>query len=95
MRGGSAKTSGWFHVSEAADSPKPDRNGRVHAGEALGPTEDSFRLIVETIPGLIAVMTPSGEVEHVNSQVLWRDSAAERQGCRAGIRRARDLEHRV
>lgn len=25
-------------------------------------------LIVETIPGLIAVMTPAGEVEHVNGQ---------------------------
>jgi PAS domain S-box-containing protein len=33
-------------------------------------SEDSFRLIVETIPGLIAVMTPAGEVEHVNRQVL-------------------------
>jgi len=32
--------------------------------------EEAFRLIVETIPGLIAVMTPSGQVEHVNSQVL-------------------------
>jgi PAS domain S-box-containing protein len=35
-----------------------------------GVSEQSFRLIVETIPGLIAVMTPAGEVEHVNSQVL-------------------------
>jgi PAS domain S-box-containing protein len=33
-------------------------------------SEESFRLIVETIPGLIAVMTPAGEVEHVNGQVL-------------------------
>jgi PAS domain S-box-containing protein len=33
-------------------------------------SEESFRLIVETIPGLIAVMTPAGEVEHVNRQVL-------------------------
>jgi PAS domain S-box-containing protein len=29
-----------------------------------------LRLIVETIPGLIAVMTPEGGVEHVNRQVL-------------------------
>ena len=35
-----------------------------------GVSEESFRLIVETIPGLIAVMTPAGEVEHVNRQVL-------------------------
>jgi PAS domain S-box-containing protein len=33
-------------------------------------SEQSYRLIVETIPGLIAVMTPAGEVEHVNRQVL-------------------------
>jgi PAS domain S-box-containing protein len=33
-------------------------------------TEETFRLIVESIPGLVAVMTPTGEVEHVNSQVL-------------------------
>jgi PAS domain S-box-containing protein len=32
--------------------------------------EESFRLIVETIPGLIAVMTAEGAVEHVNCQVL-------------------------
>src|SRR5205814_1318254 len=35
-----------------------------------GVSEESFRLIVETIPGLIAVMTPAGSVEHVNRQVL-------------------------
>jgi PAS domain S-box-containing protein len=33
-------------------------------------SEESFRLIVETIPGLIAVMTPEGGVEHINRQVL-------------------------
>jgi len=33
-------------------------------------SEDAFRLIVETIPGLVAVMTPGGDVEHVNRQVL-------------------------
>jgi PAS domain S-box-containing protein len=37
---------------------------------AFGAGEDAFRLIVETIPGLIAVMTPNGGVEHVNRQVL-------------------------
>jgi PAS domain S-box-containing protein len=35
-----------------------------------GVSEESYRLIVETIPGLVAVMTPAGEVEHVNRQVL-------------------------
>jgi formate hydrogenlyase transcriptional activator len=33
-------------------------------------SEESFRLIVETIPGLVAVMTPTGAVEHVNRRVL-------------------------
>jgi len=33
-------------------------------------SEESFRLIVETIPGLIAVMTAEGEVAHVNRPVL-------------------------
>jgi PAS domain S-box-containing protein len=54
-----------FHVSESTDP-------RTRDLEALttGASEDSFRLIVETIPGLIAVMTPEGSVEHVNRQVL-------------------------
>jgi PAS domain S-box-containing protein len=42
----------------------------VQNTNGFGAGEDSFRLIVDTIPGLIAVMTPTGEVEHVNSQVL-------------------------
>ena len=33
-------------------------------------SEESFRLIVETLPGLIAVMKADGGVEHVNRQVL-------------------------
>ncbi|HJZ73162.1 MAG TPA: sigma 54-interacting transcriptional regulator [Vicinamibacterales bacterium] len=52
-----------------------DRGSRNFASLAGGPTmrdvsEQSFRLIVETIPGLVAVMTATGEVEHVNRQVL-------------------------
>jgi PAS domain S-box-containing protein len=54
-----------FHVTDSDHSP--DRNLEALA---LGAGEDSFRLIVETIPGLIAVMRPGGEVEHVNRQVL-------------------------
>jgi PAS domain-containing protein len=33
-------------------------------------SEQSFRVIVDTIPGLVAVMTAIGDVEHVNQQVL-------------------------
>jgi PAS domain S-box-containing protein len=48
----------------------PDRPKRDFELLILGASEESFRLIVETIPGLIAVMTPEGHVEHVNRQVL-------------------------
>src|SRR5262245_49146037 len=37
-----------------------------------GVSDPSFQLIVETIPGLIAVITATGEVEPVNRQVLER-----------------------
>src|SRR3954466_15945258 len=54
-----------FHVTEPPDLAKPDLERLI-----LGAPEESFRLIVETIPGLVAVMTPEGRVEHVNGQVL-------------------------
>jgi len=43
---------------------------RKQAEEALQSSEERSRLTVETIPGLIAVMTSQGEVEHVNRGVL-------------------------
>ena len=52
-------------MTESPDPPKRDLERLI-----LGASEESFRLIVETIPGLIAVMTPEGGVEHVNRQVL-------------------------
>jgi PAS domain S-box-containing protein len=52
-------------VTESSDPGVRDLDAR--AGRA---SEDSFRLIVETIPRLVSVMTPAGEVEHVNRQVL-------------------------
>ncbi len=55
-------------VIELTDLPKHGQ--QTQAEEALRSNEESFRLIVETIPGLIAVMTPQGEVEHVNRGVL-------------------------
>src|SRR5229473_1681684 len=36
----------------------------------VGESEQSFRLIVDTIPGLVAIMTAEGEVELVNRRVL-------------------------
>jgi PAS domain S-box-containing protein len=32
--------------------------------------DESFRLIVDTIPGFVAIMTPEGGVEYVNRQIL-------------------------
>src|SRR5215475_3942068 len=59
-----------FILIKPVDSLKLEREGRTRAEEAPSAGEENFRLIVETIPGLIAVMTPAGEVEHVNHQVL-------------------------
>ena len=52
-------------ASEAATSLE---NARLYRD--LQDRERDARLIVETIPALVAVMTPAGEVEHVNRQVL-------------------------
>ena len=41
-----------------------------HAKEALRASEESFRLIVDTIPGLVCTMNAAGEVERLNRQVL-------------------------
>ena len=55
-------------MTELSDSPQPER--WTQPEEASPSSEESFRLIVETLPGLIAVMTADGGVEHVNRQVL-------------------------
>jgi PAS domain S-box-containing protein len=55
-------------VTQLSDSPQ--REPRTQPEEASASGEESFRLIVETLPGLIAVMTADGGVEHVNRQVL-------------------------
>jgi PAS domain S-box-containing protein len=47
-----------------------DITDRKRAEEALQESEKSFRLIVDGIAGLVAIMTAEGQVEFVNSQVL-------------------------
>jgi len=47
-----------------------DLEDRTRAEAALRASEESFRLIVNTIPGLVAIMSAEGKVEHVNHQVL-------------------------
>src|SRR5262245_46769135 len=48
--------------------PPDDGERRARAEAVLHSGEPSYRLIVDTIPALIATMTPEGEVEHVNRQ---------------------------
>ena len=47
-----------------------DIEERKRAEEALGVSERYSRLIVDSIPGLVAVFAPDGKVEAVNHQVL-------------------------
>src|ERR1700730_4587692 len=43
---------------------------RKRAEEALAASEQTLRLIVDSIPGLVALLTPAGEVELVNPQLV-------------------------
>ena len=47
-----------------------DIDERKRAEDALRESERESRLIVDSIPGLVAVFAPTGEVEFVNRQVL-------------------------
>jgi PAS domain S-box-containing protein len=47
-----------------------DIEERKQAEEVLRESEKSVRLIVDSIAGLVAMMTPEGEVEFVNNRVL-------------------------
>ena len=47
-----------------------DIDERKRAEDALRESERESRLIVDSIPGLIAAFTPGGEVEFVNRQIL-------------------------
>jgi PAS domain S-box-containing protein len=47
-----------------------DVGDRNRAKAALGESEQRFQLIVDSIPGLVCTMSPSGEVQLLNRQVL-------------------------
>ena len=47
-----------------------DIDDRKRAEDALRESERESRLIVDSIPGLVAAFTPGGEVEFVNRQIL-------------------------
>src|SRR6202042_2046783 len=47
-----------------------DVEDRRRAEDSLRASEQSLRLIVDSIPGLVHAMTPSGKVEIVSQQVM-------------------------
>jgi formate hydrogenlyase transcriptional activator len=55
-------------VTELSDHSRPEP--RTQPEQVSSDNEESLRLIVETIPGLVAVMSSDGGVEHVNRQVV-------------------------
>jgi PAS domain S-box-containing protein len=57
-------------LATANEELKKEVAERRRAEEALREAESNSRLIVDSIPGLVATLTPAGEVEVVNNQVL-------------------------
>jgi len=71
----------WFH---AGALPLRDTEGRIirwhalyvdiedrkHAEEALRASEHQLRLMVDSIPALVTTMTPAGDTERVNEQLV-------------------------
>jgi PAS domain S-box-containing protein len=60
---GSGKVVKWYGTNT-------DLEDRKRAEDALRDSEQSFRLIVDGIAGLVAIMTAAGEIEAVNRQLL-------------------------
>jgi PAS domain S-box-containing protein len=58
------------HIAQIAIERQRSQAALAMALEKVKTNEESLRLIVDTIPGQIAVMTAGGEVELVNRQIL-------------------------
>jgi PAS domain S-box-containing protein len=57
-------------LAAANEELKKEVAERRRAEEAVRESERSARLIVDSIPGLIAILTPAGDVETANKQLL-------------------------
>ena len=57
----------WSALSDGSAQPLEDRR---RAEDTFRASEETFRLIVDTIPGLVATMNADGRVELVNHRVL-------------------------
>ncbi len=71
-----------------------DIDERKRAEEALRESERESRLIVDTVPGLVATLTPAGEVDLVNHQIVeycGQDLEAMKQWGSNGTVHAEDL----
>ena len=62
LREADGKVSQWYVTSTDIDD-------RKRAEDALRASEESFRLIVDSIPGLVFTTTAEGEVEFINRQL--------------------------
>ena len=63
LRDTSGQIVRWYNLLTDVDE-------RKRAEEGLRESEHESRLIVDTIPGLVAMLTPAGEIDSVNHQVL-------------------------
>jgi PAS domain S-box-containing protein len=73
-----------------------DVDDKKRAEDALRESERESRLIVDSIPGLIAVFTPGGEVEFVNRQILeyfGKTLEEVKDWAAGGMTHAEDLPH--